>query len=56
MLKDIQGEEALFQGKKKRKALRELAAKEASKQASIEEAAKEQEQAKVESIGGVKFY
>lgn len=56
VLKDIQEEEALFQGKKKRKALREFAAKEASQQASIEEAAKEQEQVKVESIGGVKFY
>ncbi|KZM23256.1 uncharacterized protein EKO05_0004472 [Ascochyta rabiei] len=56
VMKDIQEEEALFQSKKKRKALREFAAKEASEQASAEEAAKEQRQAKVESIGGVKFY
>lgn len=56
VLKDIQEEEALFQNKKKRKALREFAAKEASEQATVEEVTEELGQAKVESIGGVRFY
>ncbi|KAF1365740.1 hypothetical protein EJ07DRAFT_92562 [Lizonia empirigonia] len=56
VLKDIQDEEILFQSKKKRKALREIAAKEEREQANVEDAAKEQGPVKVESIGGVRFY
>ena len=60
VLREIQDEEALFQSKKKRRALREEAAKEEVAQgeeqnASVEEG-NEQRQAKVESIAGVKFY
>ena len=62
VLQEVRDEEALFQSRKRRKALREAAAKE--EQASLEEAAKEAAQqatreegrVKVESIGGVKFY
>lgn len=56
VLKDIQQEEALFQSKKKRKALRELAAREGAEQKDGENATEEQGRAKVESIGGVRFY
>jgi hypothetical protein len=56
VLKDIQEEEVLFQDKKKRKAMRELAASQASEQTSVDGTEKEQGQVKVESIGGVKFY
>ena len=62
VLQEVRDEEALFQSRKRRKALREAAAKE--EQASLEEAANEAAQqatreegrVKVESIGGVKFY
>jgi hypothetical protein len=58
-LKDIQNEEALFQSKKKRKALRDAAMQEAAKTPG-----KDQQDApksnftkqEVESVGGVKFY
>lgn len=56
VLKDIQDEEILFQSKKKRKALREIAAREEREQANVEDAVKEQGPVKVESIGGVRFY
>jgi hypothetical protein len=60
VMREIQDEEALFQSKKKRRALREEAAKEEvaegeKQQASVEEG-NEQRQAKVESIAGVRFY
>jgi hypothetical protein len=60
VMREIQDEEALFQSKKKRRALREEAAKEEvaegeKQQASVEEGS-EQRQAKVESIAGVRFY
>lgn len=55
-MQDIQEEEALFQSKKKRRALREFAAKEAREQQQVDVPEKEQGQVKVESIGGVKFY
>jgi hypothetical protein len=60
VMREIQDEEALFQSKKKRRALREEAAKEEvaegeKQQASVAEG-NEQRQAKVESIAGVRFY
>lgn len=56
VLQEVRNEEALFQSRKKRKALREIAAKEEQEQVTVQEAAKEEGQVKVESIGGVKFY
>lgn len=55
VLREVKEEEALFQSRKKRKALREEAAREEREQASVEEA-HEQGHVKVESIGGVRFY
>ncbi|KAF3004128.1 hypothetical protein E8E13_004702 [Curvularia kusanoi] len=60
VLREIKDEEALFQSKKKRRALREAAAKEdnvreVKEQASVEEGVEERS-TKVESIAGVKFY
>ena len=57
-MRDIQDEEALFQSKKRRKALREAAMQEV---ASGDDGQKEQtkgphEEHQVESLGGVKFY
>ncbi|OAL57057.1 hypothetical protein IQ07DRAFT_638434 [Pyrenochaeta sp. DS3sAY3a] len=58
VLKDIQGEEALFQSKKKRKALREEAAVEEQEELKGEEKSGQNHQAKVqvESFKGTKFY
>lgn len=59
VLKDIQGEEALFQSKKKRKALREEAAVEAEQEeVKGEERSGQNHHAKVqvESFKGTKFY
>jgi hypothetical protein len=54
-LKDVQNEEALFQSKKKRKALRDAAKQEAAQ--TPEETSKSQATKQdVESVGGVKFY
>jgi hypothetical protein len=58
-LRDVQDEEALFQSKKRRKALREAAMQEVV--ASGDDGQKEQtkgphEEHQVESLGGVKFY
>lgn len=60
VLKEIKGEENLFQSKKKRRALREAAKAEVEEQ-QPEQIAQEMEQAnaktrKVESFGGGKFY
>ncbi|KAF1838494.1 hypothetical protein BDW02DRAFT_585773 [Decorospora gaudefroyi] len=59
VLKDLQDEDALFQSKKRRKALREAATQEATQTQSSEQ--KEQggralTEYQVESVGGVKFY
>ncbi|KAF1947254.1 hypothetical protein EJ02DRAFT_334018 [Clathrospora elynae] len=59
VLKDVQDEEALFQSKKRRKALREAATQAATdKQASGESQEMQSEFAKLqaESVGGIKFY
>ncbi|EUC47920.1 hypothetical protein COCMIDRAFT_34656 [Bipolaris oryzae ATCC 44560] len=59
VLKDIQDEEALFQSKKKRRAMREAALQEeAAEKKTGQESTKSQDAAKmqVESVGGVKFY
>lgn len=56
VLKEVKEEEALFQSKKKRRALRDEAAKQDAQQESVVEEVADQGLAKVESIGGVKFY
>lgn len=57
VLREVKEEEALFQSKKKRKALRaEAARQETTQEQVVEEEVKEEGIAKVESIGGVKFY
>jgi len=59
VLKDIQNEEALFQSKKKRKALRDAAMQEAahtSGKDKKETAKSDLPKQEVESVGGVKFY
>ena len=59
VLKDIQDEEALFQSKKKRRAMREAALQEeAVEKKTGQESTKSQDPVKmqVESVGGVKFY
>lgn len=63
VLREIKDEEALFQSKKRRRALREVAAREERGQREsveqveeVKEEVKEEGLAKVESIGGVKFY
>lgn len=60
VLQEVRDEEALFQSKKKRRALREKA-REGEQKAEeakevVEEVVKNEGLAKVESIGGVKFY
>jgi hypothetical protein len=55
VLKEVKEEEALFQTRKKRKALREEAARQEQAVEDVKEV-KEEGLAKVESIGGVKFY
>ncbi|KAJ4384296.1 hypothetical protein N0V86_001143 [Didymella sp. IMI 355093] len=55
VLKEVKEEEALFQTRKKRKALREEAARQEQAVEGVKEV-KEEGLAKVESIGGVKFY
>lgn len=56
VLKEVKEEEALFQSRKKRRALREEAAKQGAQQERVVEEVKDEGLAKVESIGGVKFY
>ena len=56
VLQEIKEEEALFQSKKRRRALREEAARKEKEQAGIEYVPEGEGLAKVESIGGVKFY
>ncbi|KAF2625928.1 hypothetical protein BU25DRAFT_105903 [Macroventuria anomochaeta] len=56
VLREVKEEEALFQSRKKRRALREEAAREEREQAGVHDEKKEKGVAKVESIGGVKFY
>jgi len=58
-LKDLKNEEALFQSKKKRRALREAAMQEDAQTPVRDEQEKAQDglpKQKVESLGGVKFY
>jgi hypothetical protein len=56
-LKDIQDEEALFQSKKRRKALREAAMQEVVPSSVQKEGTKSDvTKYQVESLGGVKFY
>ncbi|KAI8937587.1 hypothetical protein NX059_005301 [Plenodomus lindquistii] len=57
VLKQVKDEEALFQSKKKKKALRQAAEAEAEDARLVGDEQKEQEaRIKVESLGGVKFY
>lgn len=56
VLKEVREEEALFQSKKKRRALREEAAKQSGQQGSVVGQVADERLAKVESIGGVRFY
>ena len=56
-MKDIQDEEALFQSKKRRKALREAAMQEAALNPGQKEGTESAvTKYQVESLGGVKFY
>jgi hypothetical protein len=59
-LKDIQDEEALFQSKKRRKALREAAKQQEVAQPpssdQTEETKRDLTKYQVESLGGIKFY
>lgn len=58
ILKEVREEEVLFQSKKRRRAAREEARDQEANNVAQEEPAevKEDGMAKVESIGGVKFY
>jgi hypothetical protein len=56
-VKDIAEEESLFQSRKKRKALRDSAAKEEVQQESgVAEAIGQEAAVKVETLNGAKFY
>ncbi|KAF1934314.1 uncharacterized protein M421DRAFT_118172 [Didymella exigua CBS 183.55] len=56
VLREVKEEEALFQSKKRRKALKQEAAEQGAGKEEVVEEIKEEGLAKVESIGGVKFY